>query len=182
MKKIYYVRHGESQANVDGIIAGSEHEAPLTEKGKDQARKAGQELKDKKIELIVSSPMERTRDTATIIAKEIGYDPAKIIDQKLFIELRSGPYSGKTFALRDEHLAQGKLLPGVESSESVHARIKEAFEWLRGLDQQSIVIVSHGGTGRMVKTIVEELPPENFLHVERMGNSAVYEFELEETV
>src|SRR5436309_1380376 len=68
MKKIYFVRHGESEANSLGLSAGSEFDTPLTNFGREQARKAGQELKDKKIELIIASPMERTVETATIIA------------------------------------------------------------------------------------------------------------------
>jgi broad specificity phosphatase PhoE len=69
MKKIYFVRHGESEANVKKIVAGSETDAAITEKGRVQAEKAGQELLDKKIELIVSSPLTRTKETATIIAR-----------------------------------------------------------------------------------------------------------------
>lgn len=178
MKKIYYVRHGESQANLDGLVAGSEHEAPLTDRGKSQAKQAGQGLRDKNIELIVTSPMERTRDTATIIAKEIGYNPKEIVVQKLFTELGNGPYSGQPYALRDKHVAEGKMLPGMETSEALHKRIKMAIGWLKDLPQERIVVVSHGGTGRMVRAIIEDFPPEDFLKVERMGNTATYEFEL----
>lgn len=178
MKKIYYVRHGESQANLDGLVAGSEHEAPLTDRGKSQAKQAGQDLRDKDIELIVTSPMERTRDTATIIAKEIGYNPKEIVVQKLFTELGNGPYSGQPYAFRDKHVAEGKMLPGMETSEALHKRIKMAIGWLKDLPQERIVVVSHGGTGRMVRAIIEDFPPEDFLKVERMGNTAIYEFEL----
>ncbi len=41
MKTIYFVRHGETQANVDGLIAGGEFESQLTENGINQAKKAG---------------------------------------------------------------------------------------------------------------------------------------------
>lgn len=178
MKKIYYVRHGESEANRDRYVAGSELEAPLTDKGKSQAVKAGQDLKDKNIELIVSSPMERTQDTANIIARTIGYDPQKIIVQPLFVELAAGPYSGQSYDLRADHIKKGTLLEGMETADEVHARVTKGLDWLRTLPQNNIVIVSHGGTGRMVRAIIEELPHHEFHKIERMENTEIYEFEL----
>ena len=94
MKKIYFVRHGESEANAQGLAAGSEFDTPLTDTGRAQARRAGQDLKDKKIQLIVASTMDRALGTAKIIAKEIGYDSNKILTNKSFVERGMGIYSG----------------------------------------------------------------------------------------
>lgn len=33
---IYFMRHGESQANADGVFAGPSYQAPLTDLGKSQ--------------------------------------------------------------------------------------------------------------------------------------------------
>jgi broad specificity phosphatase PhoE len=178
MKKIYYVRHGESDANLKQYIAGSETDVDLTENGRDQARKAGFELKDKHIDLIVSSPMKRTRETAEIIADVLGYDRSKILENKLFIELYAGPYAGQSYDLRKEHIEKGVLMSGMETAEEVHKRMRKALEWLREQPFNNIVVVSHGGTGKMVRAIVEELPYHEFMKIERMENSAIYEFEL----
>src|SRR5690349_11276037 len=97
MKTIYFVRHGESQANADGIMAGREWETPLTETGMKQARKAGQFLKGKGIQMIMVSPMERTRRTASIIAEEIGLEPSKLIENDLIMEQGMGKYSGRPY-------------------------------------------------------------------------------------
>ena len=67
MKTIYFVRHGESEANNLGLSAGSEFDTPLTDIGRKQAQKTGQDLKDKNIQLIVSSSQGRAIETAEII-------------------------------------------------------------------------------------------------------------------
>ena len=178
MKTIFFVRHGESQSNVDGLIAGGEFESPLTENGKKQAKEAGAKLKDKNIELIVSSPMERTRDTAKLIANEIGYDPSKILIDDAFIEVFNGFYSGKSYALRNKHLKEGKLIEGIESSEHVHARVSNGFARLKKLNENRIALISHGATGRMIRAIAENIPHHDFMSHQPIGNTAIYKFTL----
>ena len=179
MKTVYFVRHGESEANVDQIIAGGEFESPLTARGKAQAKTAGKSLKDKKIDVIVSSPMERTRDTAEFIALEIGYDPEKIIIDEDFIEVHNGYYSGKSYALRDQHIREGKLVRDIEHPDDVHKRVKRGLNRLEKLTGDSIVLVSHGATGRMVRAIAEDIPHHDFMSHERIGNTEIYKFTLE---
>src|SRR5581483_5723923 len=74
MKKLYFIRHGESVSNVERWHAGR-IDTPLTERGRQQAREAGKKAKAQKLhfDLIVSSPLSRALETARIIAKEIGY-------------------------------------------------------------------------------------------------------------
>jgi broad specificity phosphatase PhoE len=47
--KIYFLRHGESEANVKGTFAGQRENSSLTEKGKAQAKDAALDLIKKKI-------------------------------------------------------------------------------------------------------------------------------------
>ena len=73
LTKIFVVRHGQSQFNAADNIESYVHEgelgSPLTDKGKGQARKVAQKLKKLKFSAILSSDMNRTRETAEIIAK-----------------------------------------------------------------------------------------------------------------
>lgn len=76
-----FVRHGQSKANAEKVIADAN--SPLTEAGIEQARKTGMEVKDKEITLIVCSPYLRAQQTAETIAGELGIDLAhiKIMDE-----------------------------------------------------------------------------------------------------
>lgn len=69
-KTIYLVRHGESEANATDTQ--STPETPLTEKGKDDALKVAQELKDKGISQVISTDTERTKGTAEILREKLG--------------------------------------------------------------------------------------------------------------
>lgn len=65
-KTFYFVRHGESEHNRRGVIAGSQTDSPLTEKGSKQ----GLGLKDKLLAVgikhVVSSPMLRAKSTSEL--------------------------------------------------------------------------------------------------------------------
>jgi uncharacterized phosphatase len=178
MKTIYFVRHGESEANVQSIRSGSLNDIPLTKKGFDQARKSGETLKDKNIDLIISSGMIRAHDTASIIAEVIGYDPNKIIKEPQFVERSFGIYDGKA---NDEYLAAkaaNKLHKSVETTKVLHQRVSRGLDWLKSLDANHIVLVSHCATGRMVKTINQELEHDQMHTMELLENAEIYEFNL----
>jgi broad specificity phosphatase PhoE len=70
----FILRHGESLRNIEKRAScwPEKIKSPLTEKGIKQIKKAAKELKKKKIDLIFSSDLLRTRQTAEIVSKEIG--------------------------------------------------------------------------------------------------------------
>jgi uncharacterized phosphatase len=154
MKHLYFVRHGVSIMNRTGFFSGRT-ETPLHEDGRDQARTAGKQLKDKKIiiDCIVSSPLSRTYETAQLIAQEIGYPEDKILTNDLLMERDFGPLEGSTYKpdLGD--------VEGVESIESVIQRGQQALEYLKTLPYDNVLVVSHGATGRALRTSLDPSIP-----------------------
>ena len=70
--KIILVRHGESIANAEGVSQGNKDEwidTHLSKKGKEQADKVAQRLKNEKIDIIYSSDLKRAKETAEAINK-----------------------------------------------------------------------------------------------------------------
>jgi broad specificity phosphatase PhoE len=65
---IYFVRHGESEANAARRFAGRS-DSPLTERGREQAEAVAAVLAKVPFDRIVSSPLSRCRDTAIVIAR-----------------------------------------------------------------------------------------------------------------
>jgi alpha-ribazole phosphatase len=86
---IYLVRHGESEANISRRFSGIT-DVELTERGALQAVKAGRKLKGEKILNIFSSPLKRAKNTAEIIADEIGFNKKDIIIDKRLMEVNFG--------------------------------------------------------------------------------------------
>lgn len=85
-KLIYFVRHGETENNALGIRQGAE--GALTEKGRAQALATAKRFPKQKgcPEIIIASPYERTKETASIISKEIG---VKVEYSELLTERRN---------------------------------------------------------------------------------------------
>jgi len=66
MFEIYFVRHGETEWNIKGILQGSKN-SHLTEKGKAQAYKLRDKLEGIHFEGIYTSPLQRAYETAEIL-------------------------------------------------------------------------------------------------------------------
>lgn len=68
--KIILIRHGESEKNIKDVFDAQGDDFHLTKNGQQQARQAGEMIKDEKIDKIFHSPMLRVKETAEIINKE----------------------------------------------------------------------------------------------------------------
>ena len=165
------MRHGLSELNIKGLYAGST-DSSLVDEGREQARQAGQTAKSLSIDLIVSSPLSRALETAQIVAKEIGYTPEKIvidnrITERYFGRLEAQPYA-KT------HTDEFRLKHGAETQESLLKRTEQFLEWLEAQPADNILVVSHGSTGRALRSLVKEDFP--FSHPHQLGNAKLYQW------
>lgn len=88
--KIYFIRHGETVWNTLKIFQGSSN-SPLTEKGREQAKKLGEKLKNTEFTNFYSSPMGRTIETSQLI---IGDRNIKIEFIEEFKEISVGRMEG----------------------------------------------------------------------------------------
>ncbi|MEK9201604.1 MAG: class I tRNA ligase family protein, partial [Patescibacteria group bacterium] len=92
--KYFTMRHGESESNVLDILnANNNTPRPLTEKGKKEAQETAKKLKGK-IDLIITSPLIRAKETADIVAKIAGVKEI-IIDERIQ-EVQMGEFNGKS--------------------------------------------------------------------------------------
>jgi len=91
LQNIYVVRHGEtneSKKNIDDQLMSYPLNTELNDDGKIQAKKTGECLKKRsKINIIISSSALRCKQTAEIIAKEIGYNVKDIISEDKLLDV-----------------------------------------------------------------------------------------------
>jgi isoleucyl-tRNA synthetase len=135
--------------NVKGILITTLPEkipCPLTEKGKEQILRVAKKLKKEKIDLIISSDLLRTKQTAEILAKELG---VKVIFDKKLRDIKAGVFEGKTIK---EHTSFWKSYEerfakaprGGESYNQVKMRIYNFFKALeKRYSEKTILIVGH---------------------------------------
>ena len=91
--KAYVLLHGQTDDDAKGRITGSS-DPSLNDTGKKQAHEVAQNLKDKGIDMILSSPQVRTMETSEIIAPALGIDEAKITKGLKLFERAFGDYQG----------------------------------------------------------------------------------------
>ena len=77
--RLYFVRHGESEANILQVISNRGRVHGLTEQGRQQASGLAEELRDVKVKQIYSSPLLRAHQTAEILSHALGA-PIEITD------------------------------------------------------------------------------------------------------
>lgn len=68
---VYVIRHGEAQDDIDDCYGGIA-DFPLTDNGRQTARATADQLRDAMVQLLFTSPLARARETAEIIAAELG--------------------------------------------------------------------------------------------------------------
>lgn len=152
MTLLYLVRHGETDWNLQRRIQGST-DIPLNDTGRDQAASAGRLLARREWDLVVSSPLSRAFETASIIAGEIGVDEPIALDE--IVERHYGEAEG----LSDEELTSrfpgDTPVPGREARSAVAARVIPALATLADAHPgKSLIVVSHGGVIRSVLNTV----------------------------
>ncbi|MEK7065892.1 MAG: class I tRNA ligase family protein [Patescibacteria group bacterium] len=93
----FVMRHGLSENNVKNILGNdpsSTHH--LTSKGKEDVRHAAEDLKKENIDIIISSPYTRTRETAGIIRESFGFAEEQIVYDERFSEIHGGVFNGRS--------------------------------------------------------------------------------------
>lgn len=146
MTDLYLVRHGETAWNRQRRIQGLT-DIPLNDTGREQARTTGMLLTRRPITRIVASPLSRARETAEIIAAQLGLREPEL--REAFVERNYGEAEGLDFHEIDVRYPPGVEVPGRESREDVAARVIPALQSLAvEYPGEAIAVVSHGGAIR----------------------------------
>jgi len=93
MATMVLARHGRTTANTSGVLAGRSKGVHLDDRGVEQAQAAGERLAGLPLAALVTSPLERCRETATAIAKAQAETPKVSTDRGL-IECDYGSWTG----------------------------------------------------------------------------------------
>ena len=147
--KIIIARHGETKGNTKKLAEGGGSEGSLTKKGHEQARKLAKRLESEHIDVIVVSPLNRTRQTAEPIIKT--HPKAEVILDPELREMDFGILEGITYDEYIEHKKKSGLSnldfkrDGGESYNDVYARAKRFTEQaLKKYAGKTVLMVSHG--------------------------------------
>ena len=173
MTDLYLVRHGETDWNRQRRIQGLT-DIPLNETGRAQARATGMLLSRRHWDGIYASPLSRARETASIIADQVGLGEPTLVDA--LVERNYGQAEGLDWLEVETRYPHGTVVPGRESREQVGARVIPALmELAADRPGESLLVVSHGGA---IRAVLNQVEPEASHGM--ITNGSVHSFRLED--
>lgn len=169
LKNTYYAfRHGQSRANVEGIIisdpAVGTVEYGLTEEGRRQVFSSVSESSFNAGTLIFSSDFRRARETAQIIQQELCCEEI-LFDERLrerfFGEWEGKRHENYSKAWKNDLFDPNREYNGAESSKSVQSRMWAVIQSLEDqFSDETIILVSHGDPLMLLQTAFLNLGAE----------------------
>lgn len=166
---LYLVRHGETDWNAQRRIQGRT-DIPLNDRGREQARRAGELLSRRTWDAVITSPLARAAETGAIIAAELGL-PAPETDDRL-VERDYGEAEGLDISEVDRRFPPGTDPVGRETPEEVATRAMAALvDIAEAHPGQSVIVVAHGG---LIRQVLNTTAPG--VHYPMIANGSIHSF------
>jgi isoleucyl-tRNA synthetase len=148
--KYLALRHGESENIAFDVIDSGNQNFYLTSRGRKQVEAIAKKLTKRKIDMIFSSDLLRTKETAEIVAKALG---KKIIFDERLREINLASLSGmrgEEMAKRIPSQEERFIKPAAPGAETLHDVRERAWNFLHDIEEKydgkEILIISHEDT------------------------------------
>lgn len=162
-------RHGQTDWNINFLLQGVT-DIPMNKTGIEQVRLASKAIRRQDWDLVLTSPLDRARQTAEIILEEVGFD--SLIEEKLLIERSFGEAEGLSHEQWREKYSNLDQIPGGESRTELAQRSQLLLDNVAELFAgKRVLAVSHGALIRTLISIASQnqLPRDG----ERLGNASL---------
>lgn len=190
MSTLVLVRHGESQWNLENKFTGWV-DVPLTDKGREEARSAGEKLKGIKFDKAFTSVLQRANETLDIILKTIGEENIPIEKDQALNERHYGDLQGlnkaetaQKFGPEQVHIwrrSYDVAPPNGESLKDTAARTLPYFEEKIVPELKAgknILVAAHGNSLRSIVMFLDYLTKQQVLDLNlATGLPIVYEID-----
>lgn len=179
--RLYFVRHGESEANIVREFSNRGFRHPLTPRGIAQAHDLARRMAGLAVTRIYSSPLQRAVETAAILAQTFGIS---VTTTDALREWDVGIFEGTTDQRGWEmhrqiqedwfvHQLLDHRIPGGESFRDMQARFVPLIEQLvqTADTREIIVLVGHGGLYHAMLPVVLQNIDHRFTMQHQLGNT-----------
>lgn len=182
--KIYMVRHGQTDLNKRKIFRGR-YEAPLNSTGIEEARCAAGYLKGRKISFILTSPLKRCFETASIIGGRFGIHPEAL---EYLMDIDFGRWQGmnqedvvrKYRRIYKQWIEEPHRIkfPAGEGLCDVRRRVQKLMNYIKSNHAgQEGVVVTHRVTAKVIVCVVARIPLGNFWNI-KVDTASISTFEI----
>ncbi|MBP7857257.1 MAG: histidine phosphatase family protein [Prevotella sp.] len=163
MTTLLLTRHGETVDNKSQILQG-QTQGELNETGRQQAREVRERMKDRQIDVFVSSDLQRSIETCEIIAAPHGLP---VVTTPLLRERDWGGFTGKFIP----DLQDLEWPDDIESLESMLSRARNLLTWIKvTYPDKTILAVGHGIINKAIQSVYYNKPMNQ---VQKMDNGEV---------
>jgi len=174
MTEIYLIRHGETEWNKTERFRGLS-DISLNTKGKKQAESVGRALSQSAFEVIYTSPMRRSVETAQLIAGS--RKGIKVVEVQALKDLDCGQWEGMSLEeVASKHPELYNLwetqphkvrIPGGESLAMVKTRAMDAIREMVELHEGSLVVVTHRVVTKIILMATLGIPLAHFWQLQQ---------------
>jgi probable phosphoglycerate mutase len=171
---VYFVRHGETILTPSRKFSGTGSLDPeLTSDGLAQAELVAKEVAKLDVDVVIASPLKRTKQTAEAISRATGVE---IIFDEAWFELSYGEWDGRSVEevrseSPDEYQAwinsSSYAPPGGESYDEAAIRVDDALEAiLASYPGKKVLVVSHNGVIKSAINLALGGPSDGVFHMD----------------
>ena len=186
LKKIYLLRHGQTDYNLQGVVQGSGIDAPINATGRAQAQAFFEAYQEVQFDQLYHSALIRTRQSIQGFI-DLGIPVTSLVELN---EISWGNYEGtpmtpeegEYYRMMLHQWQQGNLdyaIAGGESPNSVAERLHRAIQIILKGPGETILVCMHGRAMRIFLSLICQTPLKEMDQYEH-GNLCLYLLQQEE--
>jgi 2,3-bisphosphoglycerate-dependent phosphoglycerate mutase len=159
-RPLWFMRHGATKPNLEGLRCGGDLDVPLTPIGREQVLVAAQHLsaQDLKLHAVVCSPLKRTVESAQIVARVLGGTPIDI--EEGFRERLLGSWNMQPVEDTEDAMRAGVTPPGGEPSRDFGQRVLAALRrTAQRHGSRRVLVLGSKGVARVLRETLPEASP-----------------------
>ena len=163
MVTVYLARHGQTEENLERIFQGH-LPGRLTEEGKRQAVELGCLLKDIPLDAVLSSDLQRVKDTVMLAmsGRNLPWET-----NVLFREIGWGAWTG----LPIDSVDKSSFPPDAETREALYIRAAKCVQYIRQrYEGKRLLVVAHGLINRSIMAVASDVSLERLSSLPHMRN------------
>lgn len=190
MAYLVLVRHGQSEWNLLGQWTGLT-DVPLTDQGREEARKAGKLLENIDLHRAYTSKLQRAKNTLDEIVDHLGKQDIERSDHAELNERDYGHLTGKNkWQVKEEHGEEQFMkwrrswdhpVPGGETLKDVSKRVLPFYEShiLEDLKTgKNVIVAAHGNSLRALMKHLEDIPNDQ-AHTVEIGTGEIHMYQID---
>ncbi len=175
---LYVVRHGKTAWNEEAKVQGIS-DIPLSEQGKKEVLELKKELDNIAIDVVISSPLKRARETAAIL---VGNRFPINIDDRISERdwgMNEGMFIDETDTWDCWDVILNTNVQNIERIQDFMSRISEFLEDIKiRYAKQHVLLVTHSAVIRVIHYLLGQIPPDGNLSRMEIPNLRIIEYEI----